>query len=123
MGSKNIMSLTEARKKLFQLADEAQKAGQFFTLTEHGIPKAVLMSFDEFDSWQATLDTYETFPDLQKDIQETKEAIKTGEYKNWLTLEDLLIQEGFVVADKARKKYGIHNKVKTKSRKKPKKNS
>jgi len=120
MGFKNILSITEARNNLFKITDQAQKSGSYFTLTEHGRPKAVVMSADEFDSWQETMEVMCDFPDLKKDIEETEKAFKSGEYKKWTTLEDLLVKEGFVLADKSLKKYAVSNKHQAKSRKRSK---
>lgn len=121
MSIKNIISITEARNNLFKITDQIQKSGAYFTLTERGRAKAVIMSAVEFESWQETVEVMREFPDLDKDIKETNKAVKTGEYKNWTTLEQLLAKEGFQVADKSLKKYEVSTKIKTKSRKRTKK--
>ena len=69
MSSKNILSITEARKNIFKLSDNVQKAGVYYTLVQHGRPKAVLMSADQFDSWQETMEVMRDFPDLKNDIK------------------------------------------------------
>ena len=121
MSIKNIISITEARNNFFKITDQIQKNRVHFTLTENGKPKVVIMSVDEFDSWQETLEVTRDFPDLKKDIKETDKAIKSGEYKNWTTLEQLLAREGFQVADKSLKKYGASTKSKAKGGKRAKK--
>ncbi|MEA2097957.1 MAG: type II toxin-antitoxin system Phd/YefM family antitoxin [Patescibacteria group bacterium] len=120
MSIKNIISITKARNNLFKITDQIQKSGSYFTLTEHGSPKVVIMSAEEFDSWQETLEVMHDFPDLDKDIKEAEKAVKSGEYKKWTTLENLLAREGFLIADKSGKKYGVSNKNKTKRRKRVK---
>lgn len=117
MSTSNILSITEARKRIFELADQVQIPGRYFTVTEKGRPKAVIMSSEEFESWQETLEVMKDFPDLDKDIEETNAAIKSGEYKKWTTLEEILAKEGFLISDKAKKKYGIQRKIKAKGRK------
>jgi len=114
MNPKTTLPISEARKKIFQIAEEVQKPGVYYMLTENGKPKAVLMSAEEFESWAETLEVMQEFPDLKKDIEETDRAVKSGEYKNWITLEDLLAKEGFVLADKSNKKYGVSNTHKAK---------
>lgn len=114
MNSKTTLPISEARKKIFQIAEEVQKPGVHYILTESGRPKAVLMSAEEFESWEETLEVMQEFPDLKKDIEETDSAFKSGEYKNWITLEGLLAREGFVLADKSNKKYGVSNARKAK---------
>lgn len=104
MDSKTTISITEARKKIFDIAEEVQKPNKYYTLTENGRPKAVLMSAEEFESWQETLEVDREFPDLKKDIKQAEQEYKKGDY---MTLEELLKKEGFVLADKGRKKYAV----------------
>ena len=118
MNTKTTLPITEARKKIFKITDEVQKPGNYYTLTDKGRPKAVLMSAEEFESWQETMEVMKEFPDLDKDVKEADRAVKTGEYKNWATLDDLKNKYGMVLADKSKKKYGVHTARKTKSSKK-----
>ncbi len=117
MNPKTTIPISEARKKIFQLAEEVQKQGVYYTFTEKGRPKAVLMSAEEFDSILETMEIMRDFPNLDKDIAEADKAVRTGEYKKWITLEALLAKEGFVVAEKAKNKYGISSENKAKSAK------
>jgi len=117
MNPKTTISISEARKRIFQLAEEVQKPGVYYTFTEKGRPKAVLLSAEEFDSILETMEVMREFPNLDKDIAEADRAVKTGEYKKWITLETLLEKEGFVVAEKAKNKYGISSKIKAKGAK------
>jgi prevent-host-death family protein len=102
MSTKNILSITEARKNIFKLSDNVQKAGVYYTLVQHGRPKAVLMSADQFDSWQETMEVLREMPDLPREIKKAREEFKRGEY---VTLEEVLAKEGYVLADKAKNKY------------------
>jgi prevent-host-death family protein len=115
---KNIISITEARKRFFDIADEVQKPNNFYILTEHGKPKAVILSAEEYESMMETMEVERIFPDLDKDVAETEYAFKTGEHKKWPTLEDLEKDWGFAAADKPKKKYGVHDGNKTKRKKK-----
>jgi prevent-host-death family protein len=117
MDPKTTISISEARKRIFELAQEVQKPDNYYTLTEKGRPKAVLMSAQQFDSWQETIEVMREFPNLDKDAKEADEAVKSGEYKNWTTFEELLAKEGFVAAEKSIKKYGIPAKDQTKREK------
>lgn len=123
MSTKTTIPITEARKRIFDIAEEVQEPGVYYTFTEKGRPKAVLMSAEEFESWVETLEATREFPDLKKDVKEAEQAFKSGEYKNWTTLEELLVREGLLIADKSRKKYGVSTKNKTKCRQRTKKNS
>ena len=117
MNIKTTLSISEARKKIFTIAKEVQKPNNHYTLTEKGRPTAVIMSAEEFESWQETLEVMKDFPDLKKDVEEAEQAFKSGAYKNWTTLGEILIKEGFAVADKSAKKYGVSRKIQTKRRK------
>jgi antitoxin YefM len=117
MNIKTTLSISEARKKIFDIAEEVQKPSNYYTLTEKGRPKAVIMSAEDFESWQETLEVMREFPDLAKDAKEADRAVKTGEYKKWATLEDVMAKYGYVVADKGKNKYGVGNKIRKKSAK------
>jgi len=121
MNIKTTLPISEARKKIFDIAKEVQKPGNYYTLTEKGRPRAVMMSAEEFDSLQETLEITKEFPDLKKDIKETGSAFKSGEYKSWTTLEELLAKEGFLAADKSSKQYGVPSKHQAKRGKRTKK--
>lgn len=118
MNSKTTISISEARKKIFDIADEVQAPNTVYTLTADGKPKAVIMSVEEYESMVETMEVERLFPDLDKDVAEVKKAFKTGEYKKWSTLDNLKKDWGFAVADKPKKQYGIHNADKTKGKKK-----
>jgi len=105
--AKNIISITEARKRIFDIADEVQKPGVYYTFTENGRPKAVMMSIEEFESWQETIDVMKEIPDLKKDIKQVHKEYEQG---NYITLEELLAKEGYVLADKGNKKYAVHSR-------------
>ena len=104
MNAKTTISISEARKRIFEIADAVQKPDTHFTLTENGRPKAVVMSAEEFESWQETLEVMRDFPDLQRDIAESEREYARGDYS---TLEEILSHEGYVLADKSKKKYAV----------------
>jgi len=117
--SKTTISISEARKRIFEIADNVQSPNKVYTLTSDGKPKVVIMSAEEYESWLETMEVLTEFPDIQKDIVETEEAFDTGEYKNWPTLDDLKKENSKLelVALKSKRKYGIRSSLKTKSAK------
>jgi len=119
MSTKNILSITEARKNIFKLSDAVQKSGVYYTFVQHGRPKVVLMSADEFDSWQETMDVLREMPDLPREIKKAREEFKRVEY---VILEKVLAKQGYVLADKAKKSY-VPFGDKPKSRQRTRKNS
>ena len=101
MNIRNTLSISEARKKIFDIADEVQQPNTYFTLTEKGRPKIVIMSAEEFESWMETFEVMRDFPDLKKDIRQAEEEYRKGETT---TLEDYLAQEGYDVSNRTLKK-------------------
>ena len=102
MRSKTTISLTEARKKIFDIAERVQHPNVYYTLTENGRPKIVLMSAEEFESWIETLDVKKEFPRLGKDAAKAEKDYAKG---NYITLEEVLAKEGYLLADKAKRHY------------------
>ncbi len=117
MSTKTTLPISEARKKIFEIAEDVQKPSRYYTITEKGRPKAVILSAEEFASWQETLEVTREFPGLDKDIKEINRAVKSGTYKKWASLEDVMAKYGYVLADKGKNKYGMGNKIHRKSRK------
>ncbi len=116
---KTTIPISEARKRIFEIAEEVQIPERVYTLTADGKPKAVLMSVEEYESLLETIAVLEDFPDIKKDVAETEEAFRTGEYKNWPTFDDLKRDWGMAVkvAETPKRKYGIHTRSKTKGKK------
>lgn len=96
MNTKTTLPISEARRKIFDIAEEVQKPNTHYMLTERGRPKAVIMSAEEFESWIETMEVMREFPDLNKDIAEINRAVKSGKYKKWTTLDELFKEYGFV---------------------------
>jgi prevent-host-death family protein len=76
---KGTFSLTvaEAREKLPKLIRQANALFERFIITSQGKPKAVVMSYDEFESWQETLDIVSN-PDLMAAIKEADTDLAAG---------------------------------------------
>lgn len=117
MNPKYTLPISEARKKIFEIAEEVQKPDVYYVLTEKGRPKAVILSYEEYDSLIETLEVMQEMPDLGKDLKRAREAVASGEYKTFTTLEELLAKQGFILAEKAKKQYGVLPKARSKSRK------
>lgn len=88
MNSKNTISITEARKRIFDIADKVQAAKTVFFLTQNGKAKVVMMSVDEFDSWAETLDIMSD-PELMKEIREAEDDIKNKRWHKFTTWEKM----------------------------------
>lgn len=112
MDTKTTLPISEARKKIFDIAEDVQKPNKYYTLTEKGRPKAVIMSAEEFESWLETLEVTKDFPDLEKDIAQVAKDIKTGAYKKYTSLEKLLAKGGYITTESSKHE----GKAKIKSR-------
>lgn len=113
MNPKNTLPISEARKRIFEIAEEVQKPDNYYTLTEKGRPKAVIMSAEQFDSIIETIDILSD-PDVLENIKKAEDEYKNGEYQTW---EELKKEIGFeskntkmAVCEKPRKKYQAKKK-------------
>jgi|GEM_PF-515693 len=79
VNTKTTLSISEARKNIFNISNEAQKPGNYYTLTEKGRPKVVIISAEEFESWQETMEILAD-PAIIEDIKEANSDIQTGLY-------------------------------------------
>ena len=123
MSYKNTISITEARKRIFDIAEKVQNPSVHYTLTQRGRPKVVMMSAEKFDSWKETMEVMRECPDLAQEAKEAEEDYKSGDYKRYTTLDEILKKEGLIVTENKAKKYGLSNKPKIKSRKRIKKDT
>lgn len=120
MTRKNIISISEARKNIFKIAEEVQKPNKIYTLTEKGRPKVVLMSAEEFDSLMENLEILGD-PKVMANIKKAEDEFKKG---NYISLDEFKKELGykesnsrlFLVADKSKKAYRAGSKAKIKKR-------
>lgn len=115
MDIRRTVPISEARKRIFEIADEVQQPDAYYILTENGKPKVVILSIEEFESLLETVEVIQEFPNLQKDIAEAQAQYKRGEYT---ALEEILARQGYVLADKGRQKYEVSRRHSRKSSKK-----
>lgn len=80
------LPFTDARKELSKLIDEVSKDHEHVVITKQGRPKAVLMSADEFEGWQETLEIMAD-PKARRAIRQGLRDIKAGRTR---PLEDVL---------------------------------
>lgn len=114
---KNIISITEARRRIFELADAVQKPEHYYTLTENGSAKAVLVSAEEFSNMQSTIQALVEDPDLRELMAEADNAVASSDFSNYISFDDFLKEEGYVVAEKGGE-YVVQRATKPRSPKK-----
>ncbi len=113
MSTKTTIPISEARRRIFDIAEDVQTPSRYYTLTEKGRPKAVLMSAEEFESWVETVEVLHDVPTLDREIAAAKRDIRTGRYKTFSTLRDLKADWGISLATTT-KRHGVHALHKTK---------
>ena len=84
------LPLTEARKDLSKIVDEVANVHEHITITRQGKPAAVVMSADEFESWQETIEILDD-PEGMSAIRRGLCDIKAGRVR---PLEDVLKRLG-----------------------------
>ncbi|MBT3817390.1 MAG: type II toxin-antitoxin system Phd/YefM family antitoxin [Candidatus Magasanikbacteria bacterium] len=95
-------SITDARKRIFDLAEQVCEEKTHVILTERGKPKVVLISATEFESLQQTVQALEKDHKLP---EKKKKAITHIRAKSYMDLESALTKQGFIVADKTKQQY------------------
>ena len=73
------LPITKARNELPNLVDRADKRLDEYVITVNGVPKAVLMSAAEYDSWIETNEILSD-PELMKGIREGEEDFRKGNF-------------------------------------------
>ena len=76
--SSKTLTITEAKKRLLELVEEMEKMNEQITLTKNGIPTAVMMSLDDYDSLIETLEILSD-PKILKSLQKSRQQKKMGE--------------------------------------------
>lgn len=78
----HTLPISKAREDLATLVDNAKHKLHDYVITVNGKPAAVLISAEEYESWQ---ETNEILADkkLMKDIKEAEEDIKHGRVQDW----------------------------------------
>src|SRR3990167_5943056 len=72
-----ILSITEVRDKFLPLIREAKELLEEIIITKNGKPEAVLISYEEYESWLETLEITKD-DELMAGIREAKADIKAG---------------------------------------------
>ena len=72
-----IMPVTSFRPQLLQCMNRIERLGEEYVITRNGEPKAVMMSFEEWESWKETLDILKN-KRLVKNIQKRRKYFAQG---------------------------------------------
>jgi antitoxin YefM len=101
------LSITKAREELPTLVDRAKRHLDEYIITVNGEPIAVLLSFDEYESWKETNEIMSD-PKLMEAIHQGEADIDSGNVYDW---EDVKKDIGLSLSD------NVQNKTYRKSKK------
>lgn len=90
------VSATTARTNLYDLIDQVALSGKRIGITKKGELKVVLISQDDLDSLEATLDVMSD-PGLMKAIRQGEKDMEAGRWVSW---EDVKKELGIDVSSK-----------------------
>jgi len=76
--SEVVLPLAEIKKRLSEIVDGIEERHDRVVLTRHGRPAAVLVSPDELESLEETLDLLSD-PRAMRDIRKAEAAVEAGE--------------------------------------------
>lgn len=72
-----ILSITTLRPKLLQCMNRAHRLGQEYIITKNGKPSAVIMDYDEWETWKETMEILAK-PKLLKKIRKNRGYFARG---------------------------------------------
>lgn len=73
----SVMTASQARANFFDIAEEASRFSRRFTITVHGKPAVVVMSLDELEGMEETIDIMSD-PKLMRDLRKSEADLKAG---------------------------------------------
>jgi antitoxin YefM len=82
-----VLPLAEIKKRLSEIVDGVEERHDRVVLTRHGRPAAVIMSPDELESLEETLDILSD-PKAMREIRKAEAAIEAGDVVDAAALRD-----------------------------------
>jgi antitoxin YefM len=83
-----FMTATEARKNFYALINQAEHPGMAMAITLEGMPKVVVMSFEEYEGWLETMEIMSD-PELSRDLDKIMKDMKAGNlHKNTVSFDE-----------------------------------
>lgn len=83
------LPLSEAKAKLSQLVDAVASRDEQITITRNGRPAAIIVSPDEYESWEATIEIIRD-PEFMASIRRGLRDLEEGRVVTERELEELL---------------------------------
>lgn len=79
--------ITEARKNLFEISQQAGKPGRVFRITQNGVPTVALISSGDLDALYETLDILSTHSGLARELATARRELKSGDVVEWNSIK------------------------------------
>jgi antitoxin YefM len=76
------ISLKEARSRFSTIVDKVDRLSQRYVVTKNGVPKAVVMGAEEFESWVETLELMSN-PKAVKALEQGLKEARAGKFKSF----------------------------------------
>ena len=80
------INATEAKKRLLELIRESDQSFERYCIVRNGVPKAILMSVEDYDGWLETLEILSS----KNAMAEIKKARRELEQGKSITFEKLV---------------------------------
>lgn len=78
----SALPANEARANFYKIIEEAGENMRQFTVTHRGKPPVIIMSVEEFEGWQETLDIMSN-KKLVAEIKQARKELKEGKGIPW----------------------------------------
>jgi prevent-host-death family protein len=72
-----VVPFTDARATLSELLDLVEREQEHVVITRNGKPVAIVMSADEWESWEETIEVLSD-PELMAALERSEEDVKAG---------------------------------------------
>ncbi len=82
-----ILPANEARTNFYRILEEAGKNMRQFTITHRGKPPVIIMSAEEFEGWQETLEIMSD-KKLVARLRQARKDLKAGKGIPWEKIRD-----------------------------------
>jgi prevent-host-death family protein len=76
------ISLKEARSRFSAIVEKVDRLSQRYVVTKNGVPKAVVMSAEEFESWVETLELMSN-PKAVRALEQGLKEAKSGKFRSF----------------------------------------
>ncbi len=104
MKTKTTLSVSDARKNIFEIIDEVQKPNVYYTLTERGKPKAVILSAEKFEylAEKRNKELSETIFNIEKKQPGRNHLLADKAKGNYIFENSQVFPRVFIVRDESR---------------------